>query len=210
VRIYDVSMPLRPGMPVYAGNPPFERRVTHVLGRDGAPVNQSQLVLGAHAGTHIDAPWHFEGDGYKADRVPLDHLVGPARVVHVPGADCVDRADLEQLDWTGVERVLLRTRNSEHWKAGGGFDPKYCYLSGAGARFLVEKKLKLVGIDALGVEQFGVKDFVTHHALLRNGVTVLEGLCLADVAPGDYTLFCGPLLVEGGDGAPARVLLMKS
>ena len=64
MKIYDVSMPLRPGMPVYTGNPPFERRVTQVLGKDGSPVNESQLVMGVHGGTHIDAPRHFEADGY--------------------------------------------------------------------------------------------------------------------------------------------------
>ena len=207
MKVIDISIPLRPGMPVYAGNPPYERRVTHVIGKDGAPCNQSMFTFGAHCGTHVDAPWHFEADGYTIEKIPLEHLVGPARVVHVPDADCVDLPHLEKLDWSGVERVLFRTRNSEHWKAGGGFDPKYCYISGAAAKFLAARKLKLVGIDALGVEQFGVKEIVTHHPLLRNGITVLEGLCLADVAPGDYTLFCGVLRVEGGDGAPARALL---
>ena len=81
--IIDISMPLRPGMPVYAGNPPYERRVTHVIGRDGAPCNQSMFSFGAHCGTHIDAPWHFEADGYTTDRVPLDHLMVEASF---PGA----------------------------------------------------------------------------------------------------------------------------
>ena len=208
-RVIDISMPLREGMPVYTNNPPFERPVTNVLGRDGSPVNQSKIVMGAHCGTHIDAPWHFEGDGYATDRVPLDHLVGPARVLHFPDVDRIERAALEALEWAGVERVLFRTRNSEHWLKSDAFDPNYCYISGPAARFLAERKLKLVGTDGLGVEQHGVKEFVTHHALLRNGITVLEGLWLADVPPGDYTLFCGPLRVVGGDGAPARALLVR-
>lgn len=207
MKIYDVSMPLRPEMPVYTNNPPFERRVTKRLGQDGSPVNESQLVMGAHCGTHIDAPRHFEPEGYTSDRVPLDHLIGPARLLHFPGVDKIDQRDLEVHDWSGVERVLFRTRNSDHWKRRGAFDPAFAYLSGAAARFLVSKRLKLVGIDSLGIEKYGDAEHPAHHALLRAGVTVLEGLYLADVAPGDYVLFCGPLRVMDGDGAPARVLL---
>lgn len=207
MKIYDVSMPIRPEMPVYTGNPPFERRITQVIGKGGSPVNESQLVMGAHTGTHIDAPRHFEAEGYTADRVPLDHLIGPARLLHFPGVDQIDQPDLETLDWTGVERVLFRTRNSDHWKRRGAFDPKFTYLSGPAARFLVSKRLKVVGIDSLGIEKYGSPDHPAHHALLRAGVTILEGLYLADVAPGDYVLFCGPLRIMDGDGAPARVLL---
>ncbi len=208
MKIYDVSMPLRPGMPVWEGNPPFERRVTQVLGKDGSPVNESQLVMGAHAGTHIDAPRHFEPDGFTVDKIPLQNLVGPARLIHFPDQARIDLPDLETLDWTRVERVLFRTRNSDHWKRRGAFERNFVHLTGPAAKFLVSKAVKLVGVDGLGIEQFGSPDHPAHHALLRAGVTVVEGLYLADVAPGDYVMFCGPLRVMDGDGAPARVLLM--
>jgi len=205
--IYDISMPLREGMPVYAGNPPFRRIVTHELAK-GDSANQSRLEFGAHCGTHIDAPLHFEKDGFTVDAVPLENLAGPARLLHFPGLKQIDRADLEKLDWKGVERVLFRTRNSEHWARGGGFDPAYVYLTGEGARFLVESKVRLVGTDGLGIEQYKHKEHPAHHALLQAGVTILEGLYLIDVPPGDYTLFCGPLRIEGGEGAPARAFLV--
>ncbi len=205
--IYDVSMPLREGMPTYAGNTPF-RKIMEAELAQGRAANGSRLEFGAHSGTHVDAPWHFEADGFGIEAIPLENLVGRARVLHFPGNDRVDRADLEKLDWAGVERVLLRTRNSDHWKAGGGFDPKYVYLSGPGAQFLVEKKIRLVGTDGLGIEEFKHPNHPAHHALLRAKITLVEGLCLADVPPGDYFFFCGPALVVGGDGAPARVLLM--
>jgi len=205
--IYDVSMPLREGMPVYANNPPFRRVLTREIAR-GASANQSELGLGSHTGTHVDAPWHFEPEGARLEKIPPESLAGPARLLHFPGVDRIDRADLGRLDWRGVERVLFRTRNSDHWAAGGGFDPSYVYLTGPGAEFLAERRLKLVGIDGLGVEQFGNKQHPAHHALLRAGIVVVEGLCLARVPAGDYFLFCGPLLVEGGEGAPARAFLM--
>ncbi|HXX93808.1 MAG TPA: cyclase family protein, partial [Planctomycetota bacterium] len=111
--------------------------------------------------------------------------------------------------WKGVERVLFRTRNSDHWKASNAFDEKYVYLTGEGARFLVERKIRLVGTDGLGIEQFGHKTHPAHHALLQKGITILEGLWLADVRPGDYYLFCGPLKLMGAEGAPARAFLME-
>jgi arylformamidase len=208
-RVIDISMPVREGMPFWPGNPPFRRVVTHVLGKDGSPVNQTRLEMGSHCGTHVDAPLHFEADGYAMESVPPEHLLGPVRVLHFPAQDCVDEKDLAGLDWTGVERVLFRTRNSDHWARGGAFDEKFCYVSPAAARFLAARKLKLVGIDSLGIEQFGSKDFGAHHALLRNGITILEGLVLVDAAPGDYTLFCGPLRIPGNEGAPARAFLLS-
>lgn len=205
--IYDVSMPLRDGMPFYTGSTPFRRVLTHELAK-GQPVNESKLDMGAHNGTHVDAPLHFEKDGFPVDRIPVENLLGPARLVHFPKRDCIDRIDLENLDWRGVERVLFRTRNSDHWAAGGAFDPTFVYLTGAGAKFLVEKRVRLVGIDSLGIEQYGLKDHPAHHALLQAGITIVEGLSLVDVPPGDYTLFCGPLRIAGADGAPARAFLM--
>lgn len=205
--IHDISMPLRKGMPTYKGNPPYRRTLVRKMGR-ASSANLSKIELGVHAGTHVDAPFHFERGGYAAERVPLANCVGRSRLLHFPAADAIDRSDLEPLDWTGVERVLFRTRNSDHWKKGGAFDPKYVHLTGPGARFLVERGIKLVGTDGLGIEQFGNKEHPAHHALLRAGVTVLEGLALADVRPGDYFLFCGPLPVEGSDGAPARAILV--
>lgn len=204
--IYDVSMPLRDGMPFYTGSTPFRRVVTMELAK-GQPVNESKLDMGAHNGTHVDAPLHFEKDGFPVDRIPPENLIGPAKLLHFPKRDCIDRGDLENLDWRGVERVLFRTRNSDHWAAGGAFDPNFVYLTGEGARFLVEKKLRLVGIDSLGIEKYGHKEHPAHHALLQAGITILEGLYLVDVPPGDYSLFCGPLRIVGADGAPARAFL---
>ena len=205
--IYDVSMPIREGMPVYAGNPPFQRVITHVLGKDGCPVNQSRFEMGAHCGTHVDAPLHFEKEGSTVEAIPPETLVGPARLFHFPKRDCIDLGDLENLDLQGAERVLFRTRNSDHWAAGGEFDPNFVYLTGEAAQFLVERKVRLVGIDSLGIEKFGHPTHPAHHALLQAGVTIVEGLYLVEVPPGDYTFFCGVLRIVGAEGAPARAFL---
>ena len=204
--IYDISMPLRDGMPGYGGTSPFRRVVTRDL-RRGDSCNEARLEMSAHDGTHVDAPLHFVDGGGAVDAIPPEVLVGPARVLHFPAADRIDRTDLERHAWDGVARVLFRTRNSDRWKRGVGFEPGYVYLTGDGAKFLVERRVKLVGTDGLGIEKYHSGDHPTHKALLGAGIVVVEGLCLADVPPGDYTLVCAPLKVAGGDGAPARVFL---
>jgi arylformamidase len=208
VKIYDVSMPLREGMPVYRNSVPFRRPITRrIAGGDSA--NESRLELGCHAGTHVDAPLHFIEGAAGAERIPPAALLGPARLVHLPDRDAIDAADLGGLAWEGVERVLFRTRNSDHWARGGGFNEKYVALTGPAAEFLAARGMKLVGIDSLGIERFGTKGHPAHKALLGAGIAVLEGLVLAEVPPGDYWLFCGPLRLEGSDGAPARAFLVS-
>lgn len=206
-RIYDCSMPLRDGMPLYPGNPPFQRVLTREIAR-GDVANESRVEFGTHCGTHVDAPRHFLADGAALDALALESLVGPARLFDLPHAARIDRADLEPLPWRGVERVLFKTRNSRHWQRGGGFDPDFVHLTGAAAAFLVEQRLKLVGVDGLSIERHGSAEHPVHRTLLAAGIPIVEGLCLADVPAGEYTLFCGPLRLADADGSPARVFLV--
>lgn len=205
--IYDASMPLRNGMPTYDGNVPFKRTLQLEIAK-GKPCNQSVLELGAHSGTHLDAPFHFIDGTEGIEKTALDTLVGRARVVDLTGRPFVDRADLERLDLAGVTRLLMKTDNSLRWARGEGFDrTKQVYLTGPGAKLVVERGIRLLGTDGLGIEQPGSLDHPAHKTLLGARVTLVEGLYLEEVPPGDYFMTCGPLRIEGGDGAPARVLL---
>jgi arylformamidase len=207
--LIDVSLRLSSRLPIYPGNPSFEITAVKRL-TEGASSNVSSLQLGTHTGTHVDAPRHFFEDGPGVDDLPLDVLVGPARLVHFPGRPAIGRADLESADLAGVSRLLIRTDNSERWAAGAGFDPAFVYLDEAGARFLVELGVRLVGVDYLSVERYKLSGAPTHHALLGNRVVVVEGLDLSAAPPGEYELLCLPLRIAGGDAAPARVLLRRA
>lgn len=173
--------------------------------RKGAPYNVSQLQLGSHTLTHIDAPYHFEPSGKTVDELPLDVLVGPCRVFEIRGA-AITCEHIRALNLRRTTRVLFKTRNSESWSKR--FKKSFTYITPDAANALVEKGVRLVGIDYLSVEKFGSKDFSTHHSFLRNGVVILEGLNLAKVRPGPYTLVALPLKIEGGDGSPARAILL--
>ena len=207
MKIYDVTVPLTKDIIVYPGDPPvrIERKAT--LNRDGAKANVSRYAFGSHTGTHIDAPLHFIENGATVDQLPLSLLIGRARVVEVT-APRIDETALEEFDFTPDARVLFKTRNSYLWSQKK-FVEDYVYITPGAARALVNEGIKVVGIDYLSVEKFGVETFDTHLILLQAGTVIIEGLDLREVEPGDYELICLPMKFQGGDGSPARVILRQ-
>ena len=202
--VYDVTVPLAPGLPAYPGDPPFEIEAIQRLG--SAPFSLSRMSLATHTGTHVDAPAHFLPGGATIDSLPLEILLGKARVVEIPARERIDRADLEPRDLRDDLRILLKTRMSGQMLKPG-FQEDHLYLSGDAAAYLAQAGLKLVGFDYLSVDRYGASDYPAHHALLEAGVVIVEGLDLSEVEPGEYDMACLPLRVADGDGAPARVIL---
>jgi arylformamidase len=204
MRIHDISVPIREQMPIYAGNPEVTlSRVQSIA--DGASANVSRLELGVHTGTHVDAPLHHFDGGPGAKSVALKSLVGPAVVVDATAArEALDEDTVSALDIpAGAERVLFKTRNSSLWERPD-FTRDFVRLDGGGARYLVERGVRLVGIDYLSVG-----DVDAHQVLLGAGVVPLEGLDLRGIEPGEYRLICLPLRLENADGAPARAILLQ-
>lgn len=206
-RFLDISVPLAAGMPAYPGNPEFELQPVKRIA-EGATSNVSRLVLGTHTGTHVDAPRHFFDDGAGADGLPLDLLIGRARVVQLARRGGITADDLAPVGLREDLRVLFKTPNSALW-SGAPFREDYTYLSEGAARVLVEQGVKVVGVDYLSVEQFKKPGAPAHRALLSQGVVIVEGLNLSEAEPGMYEMYCLPLRVAGGDGAPARVVLKR-
>ncbi|HZN12309.1 MAG TPA: cyclase family protein [Blastocatellia bacterium] len=208
MKIYDITVAISDDLPVYPGDPPVEvRRLLSLEAGDMARV--SHLSCGTHTGTHVDPPSHFVLDGTPLDELPLEVLIGPARVVDVGDAPVIDREALSRADLEGVTRVLFKTRNSRLWREAREFAADFVYLETAAAEALVARGVRLVGIDYLSVERFNFEQPTTHLALLSREVIVVEGLDLSAVAPGDYELICLPLRIRGGDGGPARVVLRE-
>jgi len=205
--IYDITVPIRSRMPIYEGDPTLDIQAWSSLEK-GDSANVSFIKLGVHTGTHVDAPAHFIKEGKKVDALPLDILIGRARVIRVPDEmNEIDPNFLAMCDLAGVERVLFHTRNSSFWDTA--FRKDFTHLLPEAAQKLVDMKVKLVGNDYLSIEKFHSGHHRTHLTLLSNGVVIVEGLNLSEVPAGDYELFCLPLkIAEGaGDGAPARVVL---
>ncbi|MCB0877093.1 MAG: cyclase family protein [Solirubrobacterales bacterium] len=200
--LHDVSIPIRPGMIIYRGNPGYDaERALTIDGGDGA--NVSRLTMGAHTGTHIDGSLHFYDDGDGVDALPLEAMLGPCIVVEIddPG-EAIDREALSAAGIPeGAERVLLKTSNSRLWDRDE-FTHDFVRLDGSGAEFVLERGIRLIGIDYLSIG-----DHDAHLALLGNGVVALEGLDFRSIEPGAYELICLPIRLLDTDGAPARVLL---
>jgi arylformamidase len=209
--IFDISVPLTHGGVVYPGNPEISITPQQAISQ-GAGANVSRLDFGSHTGTHVDSPKHFFDDAPGVESLPLDVLTGPARLLAFDDSVMsIGEAELRAHDLTGVQRVLLRTRNSA-WLASGSkeFHRDYTYVAPDGAEYLASLGVKLVGVDYLSVEQFHSGHHKTHRTLLGHGIVIVEGLLLSTPAPGDYTLYCLPLLLRGLDGAPARAILVSN
>ncbi|NMB46870.1 MAG: cyclase family protein [Firmicutes bacterium] len=203
----DVTWKIHPQLPVWPGEkrPLLERIAT--VEEDG--VQGTRLQFSAHTGTHIDAPRHFIAGGATIDQIPVERFVGPCLLVDYQGdGPTIQVSDLEKVSWEGVTRVIFRTKNS-FLPMDGDFSPDYIGLSMAAAEFLVTTGVELVGIDYLSVERFEDSDCPVHRVLLGAGMVVVEGLKLKDLTPGRYELVALPLLLEGSEGSPARVLMRR-
>jgi arylformamidase len=206
MKIYDVTVAISNDLPVYPGDPAINITRTQSLEK-GDVARVSHLSFSTHIGTHIDPPSHFVMDGIPLDRVPLEILIGPARVIDVGNVESIDTSALERADLNGVTRVIFKTRNSRFWRESQVFREDFVYLETEAAELLVKRGVQLVGIDYLSIEKFNFDRPTTHWTLLGNNVVIVEGLDLNEVSPGDYELICLPLKIKDGDGGPARVVL---
>jgi arylformamidase len=198
MKLFDVTRQIRAGMPVYPGDPEVAiERVLSLAG--GAPANVSALRLGSHTGTHVDAPAHLREGAPGTDELPLEMLIGPARLYEVVRSGLIDVPDFAGLDLGACPRLLLKVGSTGPGKADG--------LTVAAARLLVRTGIRLVGLEGESVDGGSSTGLPAHRILLDAGVIILEGLDLSTAPSGMYELFCLPLKIQGCDGAPARVVL---
>ncbi len=210
MKIFDISLTISPDLPVWPGDSSIKLEQVESMD-EGAQANVSRLSMGVHVGTHVDAPHHFMNDGRAIDQLPLEVLTGACYVEQLP--DGVEAITAEALDGislpTDAARILFGTSNSRFWSRGDmEFQEDFIAVTEDGARWLVERGVKLVGVDYLSVAPYS--DLVpTHRTLLGAGVVVVEGLDLSAVPRGFYDLYCLPLKLLGSDGAPARAILIQ-
>ena len=204
----DVSIPLRNDMVYWPGDAPFHRLQTlHIA--NGDVCNLSQISTSAHIGTHMDAPRHFLADGKGMETMPIEATIGPARVIAIQHPELIQVEELEPFHLKKGERVLFKTKNSEHhWKTHT-FQEKFVHIPEETARYLAKCGVQTVGVDYLSVGGYETDSAETHRALLAAGIWLIEGLNLEHVEPGNYELIRLPLKIVGSDGAPARAVLRK-
>jgi arylformamidase len=207
----DVTATLDPAKtPVYEGDAPLKFEFLKEMSK-GDILTLSVFSMGAHSGTHIDAPMHFIADGVPIDQVALDQLIGAARVIDIADSvQAIDSGELNRHDWRGAQRVLFRTRSTlRGWMDSTRFHRDFAYIAPDAAQLLADAGVVLVGVDYISAEQFGAPAPRTHQILLGRGIPIVEGLDLRPVQAGDYDLIVLPLRVRGHEGAPARGIVRK-
>lgn len=207
MKIYDISWPISHATTGYKDAKMVLFQDIKTINRDGA--RETEIRLSSHTGTHIDAPAHFLDEGKTIDEISLDRLIGPAVVLDL--TDVEEEITREDLEAVGdkIQKnqiILLKTLNSET-QATDKFTPHFVYLHLSGAEYLVEKKVKAVGIDYLGIER-SQPDHLTHKELMKHDILVIEGLRLGHVPAGNYEIYCLPLYTIGLEAAPARAILI--
>ncbi|HKC99668.1 MAG TPA: cyclase family protein [Methylomirabilota bacterium] len=206
MKYYDISLNLSPDTVRWIVAPPMEVHERRRMSR-GDDANATALTVSCHAGTHVDAPFHFLPDGAGIDAVPLERFVGPA-LVHAVDADRYITAEhVKEIPLDGATRVLFKTRNSQLLKRRE-FEPNFVAFSVDAARALVGRGVQLVGLDYLSVAHAD-QQVQVHRAFLDHGVVLLEGVDLSEISPGRYELMCFPLRLRGLDGAPCRAVLRE-
>jgi len=204
-RYYDISLNLSAETVRWVTSPPFELLERRRMSR-GEHNNTSALSMSVHAGTHLDAPFHFVPDGATIDSLPLEIFCGPALVHALDAERLITEKHVDAIDLGGETRVLFKTRNSQLLKKPD-FNPDFVAFSVEAARALVARGVVLVGLDYLSVAHAGDAQVPVHRAFLDNGVVLLEGVDLSAIAPGRYELICFPIRLHGSDGAPCRAVL---
>lgn len=204
--IYDISWPISKDTTAYKDKKTINFETVKTFEKDG--FHESTLAMSAHSGTHIDAPLHFKKDGATIDQLDLSQVIGKCKVFDMSSVtDGITQDHLENLDIQPHEIILFKTSNSA-LQSTDTFNPQFIFLEVSGAQYLVQRKIKAVGIDYLGIER-GQAGHLTHRALFDHNITIIEGLRLQAVSQGSYFLCCLPLAMVGLEAAPARAVLIE-
>ena len=204
--IIDISWPIGETSTTYKNKKNIS--VVSIKNFNREHVRESQLNINAHSGTHIDAPAHFMEHGKTIDKNNLQSTIGCCSVLDLTNVkEAIKKEDLVPHSIKKNDIILFKTKNSS-LSPTDTFNPSFIYLDESGAQYLVEKKVKCVGIDYLGIER-NQPNHETHNILFSNNITIIEGLRLEHVEPGPYTLYCLPLSLTGTEAAPARAILIR-
>lgn len=199
----DISQPLHNDHAEWPGDTPFSYEVAFTKEATGS-VNIGKLTTSTHMGTHIDAPFHFLNEGKTVEALPIDLYIGRARVIELTNVTRVGRETLEDIDFGGATRLLLKTEKRDDFTV---FPKTFVTIAADLAPLLKERGVRLLGVDAPSVDPETSKTLEAHHALHAHDVMILENIVLDDVTPGDYELIALPLKIVGADGSPVRAVI---
>ena len=200
----DITMPLHKNMPIWPGDTPFQYRLMATIEQDGA--NVGEITMSLHAGTHIDAPFHYDDFGKSIDALPIELFIGPALIVEMLDVKQIRLEDVEKLTLDGVERLFFKTKQQYDLYR---FNPHFTTISPEVVPYLAEKGVKVVGTDAPSVDAVDDETLQAHHAFRQEQLYIIENLYLKDIETGMYEFIGVPLAMQGGDASPIRAVVRK-
>lgn len=204
--LWDISQPLRNGMPTWPGDTPFAGQRVWAMS-ETTPVNVGAYSASVHAGTHADAPIHYDPQGVGAEGFDLETYLGPCRLIDLRARGRrVEAADLEGHLAAVPPRLLIRTYERFPHQA---WDSAFTAVSPEAIDRMAGAGVRLVGIDSASLDPEDSKTMDAHKAIARHGMAILEGLVLDAPPPGDYELIALPLNLAGLDAAPVRAVLRE-
>jgi len=204
--LLDISRPLYSGSPHWPGDIDTDFHLGPRIA-DGAACNVGRLALSVHAGTHADAPFHYNDQGTRIDGLAPELFVGPARVIDARGHTALTEklfARLSPADLAAAPRILFRT---DTWLDNATFPTAWPLLERTLPAWLAARGVKLIGLDVPSVDTLTNTDMAIHHLMDAANLLILESLDLRAAAPGVYELIALPLKLRGADGSPVRAVL---
>lgn len=205
----DISIPLYDNM-VHRSNEPLAPHIELVRSREkGDHSALTQINISSHLGTHIDAPFYLIAGGKTIDQMPLDTVIGPARVIEIKDPETIKIKELEPYDIKPGERLLFKTRTSYNPERLTKVCTDYVYFETDTINYLADKKIRVLGIDYWSIGNFrkGQNIPAMHETLLNKDIYIIEDLNLTNVKPGRYEMICLPLRLRGGDASPSRAVI---
>ena len=206
--VYDISAPLNTA-PAYPGDRPYFQEWMARLDEE-KDYCLSALSLSSHAGTHLDFPSHLLKRGKSQERYSLKRFIIPAEVISVSGEGPILPSGLPVCKINKGQALLFKTSNSKrHLMHQAAFSEESVCLSPDTAHLCAAWEVSLVGIDYLSVDKYGDNSLIVHRTLLENDILILEGIDLAQVPSGGYSLICLPLSLKNAEASPVRAVLVR-
>ncbi len=204
-KIIDITPVIGPEMAVFPGDQPFERDIALDFSK-GDHLTLSSMKTSLHIGAHTDAPNHYAKEGVGIDQVDLAIYMGPCQVITI-NLERGKRISSEDFKTEiKTERILFRTLS---FPDPNNWNHDFVSLDPALVESLAKKGVKLVGIDTPSVDPADDKELLSHTAIWKNKMAILEGIVLNDVEDGTYELLALPIPIKDADASPVRAILIS-
>lgn len=205
MKIIDISKEISEEMIVYKNREAKKIKRNVVANHQENHFHESRLDIDMHCGSHTDAPLHMVENGKTIEQLQLERFIGNCKVFDLTNVEeFITKQDLEKFEINENDRIIIKTRNSYD----NEYNFKFVYIEEDAAQYLVDKKIKTVGIDAMSIER-DKAGHPTHKIILGAEIGVLEDLQLKEVEAGEYELVALPLKIKGAEGSPIRAILIQ-